>query len=265
MALLNFWNGIGENLRRVYIPAHLLVLTGVISMFMGDSSWIWLLISYPAWFLCGHIGFGIFVHKYYCHNSFETHDWIARLGAYFSLLSGSGSPLKVKVLHIGSHHPYSDTELDPHTPTKGRWWSYLLWLNHKWDYNRLWVVKDLMRDPYIKFYHNHNYKIYWGTWLLLALIDWRLAVFTVSAATVLEFHLLSMVNTFCHSKHMGSYQNYTDIDNSQNVPWLNWVTLGLAMHNNHHAEPGNYNHAHKKGEFDFSAWFIPLIEKKKAK
>lgn len=262
MALLKFWTNLGENLRRVYIPAHLLLITGIVSVFTGATNWQWLLAIYPAWFLCGHIGFGIFVHKYYCHRSFETYDWIARLGAFLSLLSGSGSPMKVKVLHVGYHHRYSDTDLDPHTPKKGLLWSYVLWLNDKLDVNKIWVVKDMMRDPFIKFYHNHNYKIYWGCWLLLALIDWRLAVFTVSAATVLEFHLLSMANTFCHHKHKGSYQNYEGKDDSQNVTWLNWLTLGLAMHNNHHAQPGNYNHAHKKGEFDFSAWFVPLIEKK---
>jgi stearoyl-CoA desaturase (delta-9 desaturase) len=77
--------------------------------------------------------------------------------------------------------------------------------------------------------------------------------------------LLSIANTFGHYKHKWSYQNYQGRDNSQNITWLNWITLGHGLHNNHHAQPGNYNHAHKKGEFDTAKWFIPLIEKSKTK
>jgi len=265
--MFSFWNKLGENVKRVYIPAHVLVLFGLFSVFSGGTNWLWLLLIYPSWFLFGHIGYGIFVHRYYCHKSFETYTWIARLGAFFSLLSGAGSVAKVKVLHMGYHHPYSDTELDPHTPTKGLWWSYFQWQNHKFeiDKKKLWAVKDVLKDPYLRFLHNHNYKIYWGCWLLLALIDWRLAVFVISAGTVLEFHLLSTANTFGHYKHKWSYQNYPDRDNSQNIPWLNWVTLGHGLHNNHHGRPGAYNTAHKKGEFDLTAWIVPLIEKKKEK
>ena len=265
MKILKFWNSLGANLRRVTIPAHILTLVGIASVFTGATNWLWLMLIYPAWFLFGHIGYGIFVHRYFCHRSFETYTWIARLGAFFGLLSGAGSAMNVKVLHVGYHHPYSDTELDPHTPTKGLWWSYILWQNHKFALakDKIWAVKDMMKDPYLKFFHNHNYKIYWSTWALLALIDWRLAVFIVSAATVLEFHLLSMANTFGHYKHKWSYQNYTGKDNSQNIPWLNWITLGHGLHNNHHGDPRNYNHAHKKGEFDTAKWLIPLIEKRK--
>lgn len=261
--ILKIWNNLGHNFRRVYIPQHILFVIGIITMFTGDTSAWWLLAIYPAWFLTGHIGFAIFIHKYWCHKTFETYPWIARLGAYFGMLCGTGSAVMLKVLHIGFHHPNSDTEKDPHTPKKGFWWSYFLWLNHKWDFKKVWLAKDIMKDPYMKFFHRNYYKIYWGTWFLLALVDWRLAVFTISAATVIEFHLSGIVNTYGHTPHKWSYQNYTDGDDSQNIPWLNWLTLGLGLHNNHHGQPWNYNYAHKPGEIDFAEWFVPLIEKKK--
>lgn len=266
MNIIKFWKSLGENFRRVYLPAHILVLIAIASLLAGHSSLHWLWLVYPAWFLFGHIGFGIFFHKYYCHKSFETRPWIARLGGFFGMLAGTGSPVMLKALHIGQHHPNADQEKDPHSPQKGFWWSYFLWLNHKWDFKKIWIVKDIMKDPVIRFYHWHYYKIYWGTWILLALIDWRLAVFTISFATVLEFHLSGVVNSMGHIAHKGSYQNYPDCgDNSQNIPWLNWLTLGLGLHNNHHGEPWNYNYARKPGEFDFSAWFVPLISIEKEK
>lgn len=260
--ILNLWNNLGHNFRKVYVPQHIILIVASIIFFVGNNSWLWLLLIYPSWFLFGHIGFGIFIHKYWCHKSFKTYDWIARLGAYFGMLCGTGSPVMLKVLHIGVHHPNTDTDLDPHTPRKGFWWSYFLWLNHKWSFTKMWLAKDILKDPYIKFFHKHYYKIYWGTWLLLLLIDWRLAVFTMTTATVIEFHLSGIVNTYGHTPHKFSYQNYTGEDDSQNIPWLNWLTLGLGLHNNHHGRPWDYNYAHKPGEIDFAKWFVPLIEKK---
>lgn len=259
--LADKWNNISKTIKRIIIPAHILSILGIASVFTGHTSWLWLLAIYPAWFLFGHIGVGLFIHRYYTHKSFKTYDWIARLGAYFGILSGPGSPVVYKVVHMGYHHAFSDTEKDPHTPNKGFWWAYWKWLNHKWQFKNIWLTKDVMKDPYIKFYHNHYYKIYWGSFLVLCLIDWRLAVFTISTATMMEFHINGMLNSFGHMKHKFSYQNYPG-DNSQNVPWLNWLTLGLGLHNNHHGKPGQYCYAHKPGEFDISKWIVPLITKK---
>ena len=66
MKILNFWNGIGVNIRRVTLPAHILTLVGIASVFAGATDWLWLMLIYPAWFLFGHIGYGIFVHRYFC-------------------------------------------------------------------------------------------------------------------------------------------------------------------------------------------------------
>jgi len=264
-SILNAWKNLGENVKKVYIPAHLLTIYGIYALIAGDASLHWLWVVYPAWFLTGHIGFGIFFHKYYCHDSFKTYKWIAWVGSFFGIFVGTGSPVMLKALHIGVHHPNADTELDPHTPIKGIWYSYYSWLNVKWDFKNIWVVKSLMKDPVIRFYHNHYYKIYWGGWLLLALINWKLAIYTISFATVIEFHMSGLVNSYGHIPHKFSYQNYPDGDNSQNVPWFNWLTLGLGLHNNHHGEPWNYNYARKPGEIDFSAWFVPLIERKDGK
>ena len=54
----------------------------------------------------------------------------------------------------------------------------------------------------------------------------------------------------------GSYRNHNTLDNSYNNTVVNWYLLGEGLHNNHHAEPGNYNQAHAPGEFDLGAWII---------
>jgi len=265
MKLFKFWESIGENIKRVYIPAHILTIIGIITLFNGSTELSWLWLVYPAWFLFGHVGFGIFIHKYYCHRSFETYPWIARIGCFLGMMVGTGSPIMLRVMHIGYHHPNSDTDLDPHSPNRGFWWSYFLWLNHKWNFKKMWLAKDLVQDPWMRVFHRHYYKIYWSVFLLLCLVDWRLAVFTISTATVIEFHLSGIVNSVGHTKHWGSYQNYPDVDRSQNMPLFNLLTLGLGLHNNHHGKPGEWDYAHKPGEIDFAKWFVPLIMKKETK
>jgi stearoyl-CoA desaturase (delta-9 desaturase) len=84
-------------------------------------------------------------------------------------------------------------------------------------------------------------------------------VFIVSAATVLEFHLLSMANTFGHHKHKWSYQNYTGKDHSQNIPWLNWITLGHGLHNNHHGDGASAKFSKKWWEFDIGWMYIIIL------
>jgi fatty-acid desaturase len=267
VTLAKRWNKLSSIIRRVIVPAHVLLLVGVGTVIAGYSSAHWLWLVYPSWFVLGHIGVGIFIHRYYSHKSFETYDWVARLGGYLGMLAGLGSPVVYKVIHMGYHHPFSDTENDPHTPTKGFWWAYWKWQLQRTEFtefSRVGVAKSLMRDPWIRFYHNYYYRIYWGSFLLLCLIDWRLAIFTISAGTVLEFHINGLANTFGHLPTRFSYQNYPGND-SQNVPWLNWFTLGLGMHNNHHGKPNQYCLAHKPGEFDISKWIVPLILKKEKK
>jgi len=262
MNLLKIWNSLGQNVRKVYLPQHLILLAGITSILFGYTSAWWLLLIYPSWFLFGHIGYHIFFHKYFCHKSFKTYPWIERLGAYLGMLVGTGTPVMLKVLHMGYHHPYSDTELDPHTPRRGFWWSYFLYQNHKWDFKKVGLVKEIMKDPWQRFYHKNYYKIYWSSWIILAMINLPLAIFSISAATVIEFHLSGFINVYGHTPHRWSYQNYTDIGESQNIPWLNWVTLGIGLHNNHHGKPGDYNFAHRPGEIDFAKWFVPLIERR---
>jgi fatty-acid desaturase len=266
MFLLKIWNELGKNFRRVYIPQHILFIFGIISIITGNTSAWWLLLIYPSWFLFAHIGFGIFIHKHLCHRSFETNIWYSRFGTYLGMLSGTGSPILTKSQHIGQHHLHCDTENDVHSPSKGKWWSYVGWANHKWDFRNIKIVRDLIKDPYMKFYHKHYYFIYWGSWILLAMIDWRLAIFSISAASVLKFHQDGIVNTWGHLPHKWSYQNYKSDDGmgmSQNIPWLNWITFGLGLHNNHHAKPWEYDYAHFPGEFDFAKWFVPLIKIKR--
>ena len=57
--------------------------------------------------------------------------------------------------------------------------------------------------------------------------------------------------------HRWGYQSHDKCDSSKNNVLLNLLTIGGGMHNNHHAEPWNYNQGGGKWyEFDLSGWII---------
>ena len=116
-----------------------------------------ILFAYVTYMLIVTIGITYGYHRYFSHKEFEANNWQEVIMLYCGLLCGGRSPLTWVGVHR-MHHTYSDTELDPHSPIKGLWWSYLLWQNHKIDLakDKIWVVKDMMKDPYLKFFHNHN-------------------------------------------------------------------------------------------------------------
>jgi len=114
----------------------------------------------------------------------------------------------------------------------------------------------------IKFLMIFNH-IAFGLGLFYAdLISWQIPVFLISASSLITIHSAGLVNALCHRY---GYRNFKTKDNSTNNTFINIITLGSGLHNNHHADPMNYSNKVKNYEFDFPAWIIEkfLIEDKK--
>ena len=52
----------------------------------------------------------------------------------------------------------------------------------------------------------------------------------------------------------GNHDHDTN-DFSTNSQWINWITLGEGLHNNHHMYPNRY----KFGKYDFTGFIIKCI------
>ena len=66
------------------------------------------------------------------------------------ILSLNGSPIFWKSIHV-AHHRYTDTDKDPHSPTKGGWNSYLGWIVSKDSIANVKVAfagKKLLEDKF---------------------------------------------------------------------------------------------------------------------
>jgi stearoyl-CoA desaturase (delta-9 desaturase) len=160
------------------------------------------------------------------------------------------------------HHTHSDTELDTHSPKHGFLHSWLLFGAYKQEFYRKKQVnkipKDLYRDSSVKWLHEKYYKLFLAVVLLTATIDWRITVYFILMPVA-----YNMINSFhfTWSSHtpwwFGNYRNFNTKDDSQNNKLVSYM-IG-ELHNNHHANPGLYNQAVGKGEFDVSAWIIDKL------
>jgi stearoyl-CoA desaturase (delta-9 desaturase) len=118
-------------------------------------------------------------------------------------------------------------------------------------------VKDLVRDPTLKFVERHYFKFWYALLAITLLIDWRITVFAFLLPAG-HYHLTAnlVVVGIDHLKIWGSYRTYNTPDNSYNNHFLAWISLGEGYHNNHHHDPANYNQGFNPGEYDICAWFV---------
>lgn len=228
----------------------------------STGEYIWLVSTFSFWFLGYVIGEGIFLHRYFSHRTFETRPVIAKFFAFMALLAGFGGPIFYRAVHIGLHHAFADNPgKDPHTPKDGFWHAWIMWASKPIEKLPLIVCKNLLKDKFYVFLETHTIKIWWLSFILLAIIDWRLPIFTLGLSGFIGIQFGGVSN--CLS-HLYGTRRFNTPDNSKNLAFLSWITWqgSSAMHNNHHANPGRYHDSYLWYEFDIGKWIIPLIATK---
>lgn len=260
--------------KRLHIPKGILYITvpqhvfgfalGCYLIFFEALSLSWLFLAYASWILLGVVGIGIFYHKYFAHKSFETYSWIEAIGAYLGVLAGLGPPIGWVALHNDHHHKYADnSELDVHSPTHGKFSSYMGWQFRKFDL-RMDSAKRLLKKPALKFLGRYYFQVYWMTAVILFLINPLLPVFALFLPGCIHYHVEGFISCFCHLKKFG-YRNFDTKDNSVNILWFGILTWGAGFHNNHHGQTNAAHYQIKPYEIDLSRLILPLIPKKKLK
>ena len=234
-------------------------LLSVAALFILPGDTQWLMVTFVSWFLMYVMGEGIFLHKYFSHRSFETHDWIAKVFATFAVLGGYGSPIRFRGIHL-EHHKYTDKAgFDPHTPQDGFWHAMGLWYGSGVHFPII-RCKSLLKDKYYCFLEKYAIQILWITAAFLAAFNIKLAIFGLFLPGFIGFLFIGISNTLTHL--VGTKRFETD-DNSRNIALLSWITWqGGVLHNNHHAVPNRYHDSYAWYEFDIGKYIVPLIATK---
>lgn len=253
----------------ILYPVHVIAITGLlISIYLGLVGWAQIAMMFIGWILFAGIGSAITLHRVVSHKALEFRRGIKPIALWIASLCLQGSPLGWASVHRGAHHRYSDTEKDAHTPTKGKFYAYHMWL-HDWSdyYNPKYVI-DLIKDPMHKFFAQNYIKIIVISYLIIGLISWQILLFMFMLPAIYSLHQESTVNVLCHLKNWG-FRNFNTKDQSNNITLLAFIAWGQAWHNNHHAKASAYDFgttiSGKKNEFDPTLLLVPLLATKESR
>jgi len=247
---------------KLLIPFHLIF---VLSIYIILKLNLYSLVPYGVvtWVLVSGLGISVGYHRLLSHRSFETRLSIKRLLSYLGCLAGQESPFFWTAVHRGLHHPYSDTQKDPHSPIHGFFWSIIGWqiFFKRSDFNGK-IARDILTDPFLRLLTKHYYKVYWGSIIVFFMISWEFTIAAIIPALFVCLYQENVINSICHKKVFG-YRNFNINDESVNNIALGLLCWGQGFHNNHHKYPNRFDFGIKWWELDCSKYFVYLLRKKK--
>ena len=226
-------------------------------------------------YLATAFGITIGFHRLLTHRSFETYRPVKYLFAILGSMAVQG-PVIGWVADHRKHHAHTDEEGDPHSPhvgegsgLRGLYHAHVGWLfeeNGTADAKR--YAPDLLEDPGMRFVSRH---FLWWVGLSLALpFALGYAIGGTLEAALLAFfwgglirifllhHITWSVNSVCH--FVGS-RRFRVKDESRNVWWLSWISVGESWHHNHHAFPSSAFHGLRPWELDIGGLVIRLMRR----
>lgn len=246
--------------KRVRINQLICHLALVPAFFFGSLNW-WLC-ALLFYYIFHGIGSACGAHRYFTHKSFEASAFSKWLMGICFTLASSGSVIGYVLVHR-KHHMFSDSEKDPHDPSRtGRLLTWLGFLNK--DNLRFEPKRylELRKDPTLRILHDYYFAVILAYVAILFFIHPLAVIFAYAVPVVGQFHANSALIVLCHSKNWG-YRNYETRDESRNLNILfRLFLLGEELHNNHHHRPSSVtmNTSGKLSEFDPLApvirWFL---------
>ena len=223
-------------------------LLGLYFFWKPELLWI----SLVGYVFLSIFGLEIAHHRYFCHRSFTASKGVERFLLICSILMGAGPTGFWTALHR-YHHKYSDTSKDPHRPFD----QPILCYFHCNDRSRSefeWnMAGDLLKDPtHLWLLQYYNY-VYFGGLAIIAVINPYIALYGLIIPAIITLNVSGLVNVV---NHRWGYQNYKNVDSSRNNFWVNLISFGGGLHNNHHGNPRSYTTKLKDNEYDLCGWII---------
>lgn len=218
-------------------------------------------------------GFGVTAgyHRLLAHRSFDASRPVRFALAFAGSLAVQGGPLWW-VAHHRSHHRYTETERDIHSPrTQGFWRAHIGWMLSAESFRENGAnARDLYRAPELKFLQQHYAWIVLGQGVALyglgeglaalgvATSGWQMLVWAYFIAVVALWHSTFMVNSVCHLWGSRPF----DADDTSTNNWLVAVlALGEGWHNNHHKFAYSARHGLEWWQFDLTWILLRGMEK----
>ena len=226
-------------------------------------------------------GLGVTVgfHRLFTHRSFATRPWVRGVFAAAGSMAIEG-PVISWVADHRKHHAFADQPGDPHSPhvdhgvgwrgaLRGLAHAHMGWLFiHTQRGARQRYAPDLVADPVVSWVDRT-----FVVWVLSGLgiafgLGWLIGGTLTAALTGLLWggavrilvlhHVTYSINSLCH---FFGRKRFDTGDESRNLAWLSFLSLGEAWHNNHHAFPTSAAHGLRWWELDLSSAVIRGLER----
>ena len=250
-----------------FVPAMISGTITIVLLVLNIIPAYYLFATLLMWILVCGLGIAVGYHRVFSHKTHTLPIWKENIILFLATFAGQGASIFWVALHRGYHHPHTDTVKDIHSPVVyGKYQAFVGWYNKITEATNTINIKyavDLLRKPNHVWFHNNHLRLLWGIPLLVALIDWKLALTTFCLVTMIGSFQDNLVNVFGHSKCIIGYRNFNTIDGSYNNLILGYLAWGQGWHNNHHAHPGSYNFGSgtsgKWWEWDPASIFKPFL------
>jgi stearoyl-CoA desaturase (delta-9 desaturase) len=254
-----------------FLPTMVFAIVAIYLLIMGVIPIYYLGFTLISWILFAGLGVAVGYHRVFSHNTHPNLPlWKENVMLFFGAMSGQGSSVTWTAIHIGNHHPHSDTDRDLHTPNKSVFHAFIGWslklteVNGPNLVNLKYAVRQLRKPNHIWFHKNYRI-IYWSTPIVLALLfGWKIALMASLLPSALALLQDNTVNVLGHRKGFIGYRNYETKDNSQNNLILGYLAWGQGWHNNHHYDPKSFDFgtriSGKWYEFDPCKIFLPFLK-----
>ncbi|MES2703032.1 MAG: acyl-CoA desaturase [Bacteroidota bacterium] len=202
-----------------------------------------------------------FQHRYAAHGAFKMSKFWERtffIVSYITQGSSYLSPRAYAIMHR-MHHAYTDTEMDPHSPSFSTNVFSMMWRTRNF-YNDIfngtmkvdprfeknvpeWTAFDKWADSWYS--RSIWIAIYLAIFIKFSTSPWQY-LFLPIILMMGAFHG-AIINWFAHKY---GYVNFKMKNTSQNLLAVDFLMLGESYHNNHHKRPSSINFGSRKHELD---------------
>jgi stearoyl-CoA desaturase (delta-9 desaturase) len=226
-------------------------------------SWKNLAVAVVFWWIANSVGIGIGYHRLLTHRGFKTPKWVEYILTFCGTLALQSGAISWVTTHR-LHHAFTETDKDPHSPTKGLYWAHIGWIFRgqgqvQSETSMMRYTPDMMRDPVQRFMNEY----YWVSSVLLAIPLYFIGGFpmifwAIGLRIVFGWHTTWLVNS---ATHTWGTRRFESRDTSTNNGWIAALTFGEGWHNNHHTYPRSAKHGLTWKEIDLNWIQIWTLEK----
>ena len=225
---------------------------------VGFDSYEWLL--FGVFMILTGLSITAGYHRLWSHKTYKANFFVRLFWAIWGACSLQNSIVNWSTDHRDHHRFVDDNENDPYSAGLGFWHAHVGWVIRKGKDRNYDNVKDLMRDPIVRWQHKHYLALAIITNAVVPLLLgyfhgklWGVFLLAGILRIVLNHHFTFFINS---AAHFWGNRPYSTDNSARDNTLMALFTYGEGYHNYHHRFQYDYRNGIKWWHFDPSKWLI---------